>query len=329
MNNYYELKVSIFKKPKLTIFMKIMITGGLGFIGSHLTASLLGDDHKVIIITKSLSKKDNTKLFKKTPRIEKIDVKHISKIEKIILKYEPDVIFHLAGQTSHSKSFETPLSDIDSDIKATLGILEILKNHKLKCRFILGSTFVTIGKPDKLPVTETSSCNPTTLYGANKLLQEHYCKIYHNLYGLDTLIFRITNAYGPREQTIPSKNAVNFLIHKSYLKEKISIYNHGKFFRDLIYISDVVDGLKTIMKKGKPGELYWISSGKKIWFNKLGKLLESLTGTQVEYIQSPTYTKKTDVGNFVVNNSKLKKLGWTPKISINDGIKLTLKFFDK
>jgi len=308
------------------VCMKVMITGGLGFIGSHLAESLLADNHKIILITKSLLKKNNVVLFKKMVKIEKINVKNILKIEKIILKQRPDVIFHLAGQTSHSKSFVNPLGDVDSDIKATLGILEIIRKNKLKCKFILGSTFVTVGKPEKLPVTENSTCHPTTLYGANKLLEEHYCKIYHNLYGLNTLIFRVTNAYGPREQVIPSKNAVNFLIFTSYTKQKILLYNQGKFFRDLIYISDVINGLKTIMNKGKPGELYWISSNKKIWFYKLGKILEKLTHTEVKYVKSPTYTKKVDVGNFVVNNTKLKKLGWKPKISINEGIKLTLEF---
>ena len=306
--------------------MKVMMTGGLGFIGSHLAESLLADNHKIILITKSLLKKNNIKLYKKRVKIEKINVKNILKMKKIILKHKPDVIFHLAGQTSHSKSFVDPIGDVDSDIKATLGILEILQKNKLKCKFILGSTFVTVGKPEKLPVTENSICHPTTLYGANKLLEEHYCKIYNNLYGLNTVIFRITNAYGPREQLISSKNAVNFLIYTASTKQKISIFNHGKFFRDLIYISDVVNGLKIIMKKGKSGELYWISSGKKTWFYQLGTILENLTNTKVEYVKSPVYTKKTDVGNFVVNNSKLKKLGWNPKTSINEGIELTLEF---
>jgi len=329
MINYYKLKVSIFKKLFLLNCMKILISGGMGFLGSHLTESLLSENHKIILISKSLSKKNNIKLFEKRIVIEKINVKNTLKMEKIILKYKPDVIFHLAGQTSHSKSFENPLNDVDSDIKGTIGILEILRKNNSSCKFILGSTFVTIGKPEKLPVTENSICNPTTLYGANKLLCEHYCKIYHNLYGLNTIIFRVTNAYGPREQVIPSKNAINFLIYTAFTKQKISLYDHGKFFRDLIYISDVVSGLKTIMKKGKSGELYWISSNKKIWFYTLGKILQKFTHTQVEYVKSPTYTKKVDVGNFVASNSKLKKLGWEPKISINNGIKLTLEFMKK
>ena len=105
------------------------------------------------------------------------------------------------------------------------------------------------------------------------MASEHLCKIYHELYGINTNIFRITNSYGPREQIIPNKNAVNFLIHKAFMKEKISIYNKGEFFRDLIFVDDVISGITAIINKGKSGELYWISSGKKLWFKNFAKLL--------------------------------------------------------
>ena len=206
-------------------------------------------------------------------------------------------------------------------------MLEKIRDLDLKCKFLLGSTFIVIGKPKKLPVNENTPCNPTTIYGTNRLASEYFCKIYHEVYGLDTNIFRVTNSYGPREQIISKKNAVNFLIHQAFKKQEINIYNKGKFFRDFIYIDDVISGINTILKKGKSGELYWISSGKKVWFYQFGDILERTTGCKVKYSETPTYTKKVDVGNFVVNNSKLRNLGWTPKISINDGIKKTLNFF--
>jgi UDP-glucose 4-epimerase len=219
------------------------------------------------------------------------------------------------------------MKDVDSNIKSTICALETIRINKIKCRFILGSTFVAVGKPEKLPVTETSTCNPTTIYGTSKLASENYCKIYNNVYGLDTIIFRITNSFGPREQVISNKNAINYLIFRAFKGEKITLFNKGEFFRDLIFVSDVISGLKTIMKKGKSGNIYWISSGQKTWFNKFGKLLTKHTGTDVVFSSTPKYTKKVDVGNFVVNNSKLKKLGWKPKISLEDGIMLTLEYF--
>ena len=308
--------------------LKLLITGGLGFIGSNLVDSLTKKNHKIKILTKTFSKKDNIKNSRNKVEIEKIDLTNFKRLGYIIEKFKPDVIIHLAGNTSHSKSFEKPLDDIESNSKTTLFMLEKIRELGLSCKFVLGSTFIVIGRPKKLPVTENTPCNPTTIYGTNRLASEHYCKIYHDVYGIDTVVFRITNSFGPREQIIPSKNAVNYLIHSAFKGNTVTIYNRGKFFRDLIYISDVVSGIKTIMNKGKPGELYWISSGEKTWFYELANLLGKLTNCKVKFVATPRYTKKTDVGNFVVDNSKLKSIGWKPKISVKDGIKKTLEYFE-
>tara|TARA_B110001454_G_scaffold217786_1_gene243965 strand:+ start:5229 stop:6152 length:924 start_codon:yes stop_codon:yes gene_type:complete len=307
--------------------MKIVITGGLGFIGSHLADFLVKQNHKIILVTKGMSKKTNISHISKKVNIEKLDVTNFSKLGKFIEKTKPDVIIHLAGNTSHSASFEKPLSDIDINAKSTLFILEKIRDLNKKCKFILGSTFIVVGKPKKLPVNENSICNPTTIYGANRLLSEYYCKIFHQVYGIDTCIFRITNSYGPREQTIPKKNAINFIIYSAFKDKEITIYEKGKFFRDLIYVSDVVSGINSILKKGKPGNLYWISSGKKTWFYDLAKSLRKTTDCKINFVSSPIYTKKVDVGNFIVDNSKLKSLGWHPKISLEKGIRKTLNSF--
>ena len=307
--------------------LKLLITGGLGFIGSNLVDSLSKKNHKIKILTKTLSKKNNIKNSYDKVEIEKINLTNFKRLGQIIEKFKPDIIIHLAGNTSHSKSFDEPLEDVDSNSKTTLFMLEKIRELGLSCKFVLGSTFIVIGKPTKLPVTESTPCNPTTIYGTNKLASEHFCKIYHDVYGLDTVIFRITNSYGPREQVISTKNAVNFLIYEASNRKEISIYNKGKFFRDFIYIDDVVSGINVILKKGKSGELYWISSGKKTWFYEFANILEKNTNCKVVYPKTPTYTKKVDVGNFIVNNAKLRKLGWSPKISINVGIKKTLDYF--
>jgi len=307
--------------------LKLLITGGLGFIGSSLVDSLSKKNHKIKILTKTFSKKNNIKNSYDKVEIEKINLTNFKRLGQIIEKFKPDIIIHLAGNTSHSKSFEEPLEDIDSNSKTTLFMLEKIRELGLSCKFVLGSTFIVIGKPTKLPVTESTPCNPTTIYGTNKLASEHFCKIYHDVYGLDTVIFRITNSYGPREQVISTKNAVNFLIYEAFNRKEISIYNKGKFFRDFIYIDDVISGINVILKKGKSGELYWISSGKKTWFYEFANILEKNTNCKVVFPKTPTYTKKVDVGNFIVNNAKLRKLGWSPKISINVGIKKTLDYF--
>ena len=303
-----------------------MITGGMGFIGSHLCDNLV-DDHEIIILTKSESKKINLKESLSKIQIENLDITNFSKLEKVILKHKPEIIIHLAGQTSHAKSFENPIYDIDINAKSTLCILETIRSNNLNCKFILGSTFIVIGKPTQLPVNEETPCFPTTIYGTNRLASENYCKIYHDVHGLDTIIFRITNSFGPREQYLTTKNAINHLIYKAFKGMEITIYNNGKFFRDLIYVDDVISAIKSIMLKGQSGNLYWISSNNKTWFYQLGEILEKLTDTPVVYIDPPQYTKQVDVGNFLVDNSKLCSLGWKPSIPLQNGIKKTLDYF--
>ena len=305
--------------------MKILITGGSGFVGSHLS-EFLCTSNQIIVVSRSKNIK-NIGNFEASITFEECDVVNHDVLGKIIEKYMPDVIVHLAGETSHSKSFENPLYDLDVNTKSTLFILEKIKTLNLKCRFVLGSTFIVIGRPEYLPVDEKSPCHPTTIYGSHRLASEHYCQIYSNVYGLDTVIFRITNSFGPREKTDPKKNAVNYLIHEAFLGNEISIFNHGEYFRDLIFIEDVISAIQTVIQKGKSGEIYWISSCEKTWFKDFGKMLESLSGTHVKYVESPTYTKKVDVGNFVVDNSKLQSLGWKRRFSLEEGVKKTLDYF--
>ncbi len=309
--------------------MKILITGGAGFVGSHLCDSLISNGHEIVIFTRNPEKNQNISHILDKITIESVDVTDSSKLEKKILGIKPEIIFHLAGQTSHKLSFENPLYDIDANAKSTLTILETLRKSELNSRFILGSTFVVIGKPESLPINESSSCNPTSIYGASRLASENYCKIFNHVYGLDTVTFRITNSFGPREQYLTSeKNAINFLIYSASKGKEITIYNEGKFFRDVIYIDDVISGLDTIMNKGKKGNLYWISSNKKTWFHEIGSILEEKTNGTVLYGDATEYNKKVDVGNFLVDNSKLKSLGWNPSISVRDGILKTLEYFE-
>jgi UDP-glucose 4-epimerase len=308
--------------------MKVLVTGADGFIGSHLCEFLLKENHEIIAISRNF--KQLPKLISNLDKIDfnQIDVTDFSSLSKVIIKHEPNVIIHLAGETSHKQSFENPMYDVDVNTKSTLCILETIRQSKLKTRFILGSTFIVVGKPETLPVNEDTPCNPSTVYGINRLSSEYFCKVYHNVYDVDAISFRITNAFGPREQYLtPTKNALNFLIYQAYKGKDITIYDEGKFFRDVIFVSDVISGIKTIIKNGVSGNLYWISSNKKTWFYEIGQLLEELTSGNVKYVESPSYNNKVDVGNFVVDNTKLQSIGWNLEISVKNGIKETLDYF--
>ena len=308
--------------------MKVLVTGADGFIGSHLCQFLLKENHEIIAISRNFKQLPN--LISNSDKIDfnQVDVTDFSSLSKIIIKHKPNIIIHLAGETSHKQSFENPMYDVDVNTKSTLCILETIRQSKLKTRFILGSTFIVVGKPETLPVTEDTDCNPSTVYGINRLASEYFSKVYHNMYDIDAISFRITNAFGPREKYLtPTKNALNYLIYQAYKGKDVTIYDEGKFFRDVIFVNDVISGINTIIKNGESGNLYWISSSKKTWFYEIGKLLEELTTGKVKYVESPSYNNKVDVGNFVVDNSKLQSIGWKIETSVKDGIKETLDYF--
>ena len=308
--------------------MKILVTGADGFIGSHLCDALLKENHEIIAVSRNFKKLNNSMYNYEKIQLNQIDVTDFSNLSKIISTNKPEIIIHLAGETSHKQSFENPMYDVDVNAKSTLCILETIRKNNLNTKFILASTFIVVGKPETLPVNETTPCNPSTIYGINRLTSENFCKVYHNVYDIDTISFRITNAFGPREQYLtPTKNALNYLIYQAYKGNDVTIYNEGKFFRDVIFINDVISGIQTIMKNGISGNLYWISSARKTWFYEIGKLLEELTIGKIKYIESPSYTNKVDVGNFVVDNSKLISLGWNLETSVKDGIQKTLDYF--
>ena len=300
----------------------------MGFVGSHLSEEFVNTGHSVVIASRSKKKIQNIANIIDHVKIEYGDITDYKWLETIILKHKPDVIFHLAGQLTHYEAFENPLYDVDVNSKTTLVILETLRKMEKPCRLILGSTFWVVGKPKTLPINEETPCNPLNLYAADRLASEHYCRIYNRVYGLDALVMRLTNTFGPREQyNNPRKAALNHLLYKGFKGETVPIYDEGKFFRDYIYISDIVSAAKAIMEKGKSGEIYFVGTNTPTWFYDIGKWIEELTPGKVVYVESPEYHKKIDVGNIVVDNTKLKKLGWNWKVPVKEGLKKTLEYY--
>ena len=308
----------------------ILITGGLGFLGSNLAESLVESGHEVVLVSRSDRKKQNIAGFAEKVRLEYGDVTDLDWIQAVILKHCPDAVFHFAGQLTSYESFESPLYDVDVNSKSTLAILETIRKLEKPCRFILGSTFWVVGNPSQLPIKEETPCNPLNIYAADRLASEHYCKIYNSVYELDTVIIRLTNTFGVREQyDNPRKAALNYLLHRGFKGQTVPIYSEGKIFRDYTYISDVVSAAEAIMEKGKAGECYFVGTGIKTWFYEIGKWIEELTPGKVVYVEPPDFHKRIDVGNIIVENSKIRSLRWDWKVTVKEGLEKTLEYYQR
>ncbi len=306
----------------------ILITGGLGFLGSNLAESLVKKGYDVALISRSNRKSSNIAAILDQVTIEYGGVTDFEWLRGVILKYSPEVIFHFAGQLTSYESFEQPLYDVDVNSKSTIAMLEALRELEKPCRFVLGSTFWVTGRSPSLPVNEETPCRPLNIYAADRLASEHYCRIYHAVYDLDTLVMRLTNTFGAREQfDNPKKAALNNLIYRAFKEETVPIYSEGKFFRDYLYISDAVSAAEVIMEKGKAGECYFVGTGVKTWFYEIGQWLEEFTKGRIIYVEPPDYHQRIDMGNIVVDNAKLRSLGWDWKVSVKEGIEKTLGYY--
>ncbi|MBI2004043.1 NAD-dependent epimerase/dehydratase family protein [Candidatus Pacearchaeota archaeon] len=245
---------------------------------------------------------------------------------------DKDYIFHLAGTVDNYAIKEgEPYKDIEINCNGTIALLEACKKYNPKARIIFGSTFFVNGNADKLPVNADSPCNPQGLYPATRLAAEHFCHIYHNVFNLDVIIARFTNVFGPFEDGNNKKKAgFNFMINQAVKGEEIQLYNNGNFIRDYIYVDDVADACRTIAEKGKTNKTYYVGRGEFTKFRKLIDIIkEQIPNTKVKAITPPDFHKNVGIVDFVCDNSELKKLGWTPRVSLEEGIKKTIDFYKK
>jgi UDP-glucose 4-epimerase len=295
----------------------ILIIGGNGFIGKHLVKSYIKQGNKITVFDKNKIKKCKCKQI----------IKNLIFIDKEVKGY--DIIIDLAGSTdNYAINDGEPFRDIEANCAGTLALLEAIRKYNPKVKLIYASTFFVVGDPEKLPVKEDVKCNPLGLYGATKLCAEHFCKIYHNLFNINVSIIRFCNVYGPGEPGFNKKKAAfNYLVRQAVLNKKIDMYSTGDIFRDYIYISDIISACRIVTNKGKPGEIYFAGNSKRIKFKELMKIIAKHTGAKILNIEPPEFHKRVGIKNFICDNSKLKKLGWIPKVNEEQGILKTIQSY--
>lgn len=311
--------INPYKKTK-----NILITGGLGFIGSHLARKYVQNNDNVCILSRSDSKKSN---IKDIEDMVSLIIKDVRRIDGEVV--DKDYIFHLAGTVDNYAIKEDPYKDIEINCNGTVALLEACKKFNPETKIIFASTFFVNGNVNKLPVDVDSPCNPLGLYGATRLAAEHFCHIYNKVFGLNSLIARFTNVFGPYEQGDNKKKAgFNFMINQAVKGKEIQLYNNGDFIRDYIYVEDVADACITLAEKGQTDKVYYVGRGEYTKFRKLMDILtEQIQDLKIKTIKPPQFHKSVGIVDFVCDNSELKKLGWSPKISLEEGIKRTIDYY--
>lgn len=299
---------------------EVLVTGGAGFVGSHLIESLLQEGCNITVVDDfSNGSYENLAKYKDEIKIEKFDITNSNWTS--LDKYQPDTIFHLA---THPRSFslQDPQRNLDVNVTGTLNVLEFAK--KKKARVIYTSNSGICGDPQFLPVTEDHPIDCKTPYDANKLVGELYAKIYYKIHNVYSVIFRLATVYGERQRVnekLGWRPLIATLVEKLEKGETPIIQWDGEQTRDLIYVKDVINCLILGAKSTDyGGEMFLLSTNTETSVNRALEVISNITGKDVK----PTYTEKNpgDLRRMVLSYEKAKKaFGFTPKFNLHDGVK--------
>jgi len=303
-----------------------LITGGGGFLGSHLAEKLLKKDYKVRIL--ELPQKEYPNLTSVIDKIELIkgDFTNSSIVQSVVK--DIDFVFHLASTVLPQDSMENFAFDIESNVIGSIQLFEACRKQKIKKIIFSSSGGTVYGIPQNLPIPETHPTYPICSYGITKLTIEKYLNLYHHLYNLDYIVLRSSNFYGGRRESFRRQGAIDVFLHKVKHKEPIVIWGDGKIIRDYIYIEDAVEAFILSCEKETKNKIFNIGDGKGTSLNELLVLIKEVTGEEFEirYEQCRPF----DVPANILDIERAKtELGWEPKVSLRDGISKVWQYFQK
>ena len=301
-----------------------LVTGGLGFVGSHLVEELMEIGHKVTVLD-NLSN-GNIQNLSHIEGITK-DISNVENLETTHFSEKFDGIFHLAT-SPRSSSLDDPIRDIETNCKGMIRVLEIAKKNNAKVVFTSNSGIYGSAEEGKA-IDENSINNPTTPYDADKLVSEYYCKIYHNIHGVKSAVVRFATVYGERQVVNEKLNwrpLVATFVKKIVNNEEVTINGDGKQTRDLIYVKDAVQGvIKAMNSSNDNANIFLLSTKTETSVNDVLHLIEDIVGLKAKIRK--TDPLKGDIRRMKYDYNKAKeKLGYEPKFSVKDGIERLVKY---
>jgi len=313
---------------------RILITGGLGFIGSNVAYRLVEFGAKITIVDALIPEYGgsffNISGIKDRVKVVIGDVRNAKKMESLIKGM--DFLFNLAGQTSHLDSMMNPFTDLEINCLAQLSILEVCRKYNPKIRIVFASTRQVYGKPDYLPVNEDHLLRPVDVNGVNKMAGEWYHILYNNVYGIKTAVLRLTNTFGPRMRIKDARQTFLGVWIRFLLENRAFEVWGGEQLRDFDYVDDVVKALLLVAtKEAACGQIFNLGGSGKISLKELADLLIDLNGNGKYLVKNfPRERKKIDIGDYYSDFHKINKsLGWKPEISLRVGLIRTLDYYRK
>jgi UDP-glucose 4-epimerase len=300
---------------------KVMITGGLGFIGSNLARQLVALGADVLLVDSLIQDYGGN--------LNVADIRQQSTMNYLVR--DQAVIFNLAGQVSHIDSLRDPYSDLEINCRGQLTILEACRYNNPNVKVIFAGTRQVYGHPDSLPVNERHLVQPTDINGINKAAGEYYHLVYNNVFKVRACSLRLTNVYGPRQLIRHNRQGfIGWFIRLAIENEAIQIYGDGSQLRDFVFVDDAADAfLRAGASDACNGEVFNVGGDQPLSHRELASLLVNVAGAgRIQYVEWPPEKKAIDIGDFYADSSKFKHTtGWNPATPMRQGLAATIDFY--
>jgi UDP-glucose 4-epimerase len=311
----------------------VLITGGLGFIGSNLARRLVGYGARVLLVD-SLVPQYGGNLFNVADieahvRVNIADVRDEHGMRYLV--QGQDFLMNLAGQTSHLDSMRDPYTDLEINSRAQLSILEACRKHNPAVKIVYASTRQIYGVPDYLPVDERHLVHPVDVNGVNKVAGESYHLVYNNAYGLRSCALRLTNTYGPRMRVKDARQTfLGWWIRRIVEGREIQIFGDGRQRRDFTYVDDAVDAfLLAAASDAANGQVFNVGGHGPVSLREVADLLiEAAGGGSAAIVPFPPEQKAIDIGDYFADDRNIREqIGWQPRIPLAEGLARTVTYY--
>jgi UDP-glucose 4-epimerase len=312
---------------------RVMVTGGLGFIGSNLARALveLGAD---VLLVDSLIDDYGGNLFNIDGIESKLRVNIADIRQRTTMNYlvrDREVIFNLAGQVSHIDSMLDPYNDLEINCRSQLTLLEACRNRNPAAKVVFAGTRQVYGKPDHLPVDETHLVRPTDVNGINKVAGEYYHLVYNNVFGIRACSLRLTNIYGPRQLVRHNRQGfIGWFMRLAVEGQEIQIFGDGRQLRDFVYVDDAADAfLRAGASDAVNGQVFNVGGAQPISHLELVALLIETAGSgSYRLVEWPADKKAIDIGSFYADSTRFRQTtGWEAAITLREGVARTIAYY--
>lgn len=298
--------------------MKVLVTGGAGFVGSHVVDTLIENKHEVVVCDSLVSGSKGN--IHPGARFYQVDIRSAD-LEDVFKQEKPEIVYHLAAQSVVPPSIKDPMYDESVNVGGTLNLLEMMRKYEAK-KIIYSSSAAVYGNPVELPVKEDHPIQPLSPYGLSKWIAEHYLALYQRMYGLDYTAFRYANIYGPRQTPEGEGGVVSIFVDQIKKEETPTINGDGRHTRDYIYVGDVAQANLMAMDRGSQAVVN-LGTGKAVSILELLQLLEEVTGKPLKAKHGAE--RVGDIVHSALHPGRaFKALHWEARTSLLDGLKKTI-----